>query len=342
MTDFERSKIRPASVGVSPAPKLISLEEARTSRNLSNVASILKTDSVKESVKDVPLAEQESSPDLSSPEQTVFRGGSPLSPVAGNPLKPGKNYIDVGEGPNAVPEFHTVIDLPSRKKQNFSRSSRKWKSLFGRRPETATTTTTKPATSSSSFKRPPVRQRSFEDAIKKDNGKVRSKSVDELSREDMENSKGRGLTISYPISRNRYNPQEPGAKTTAGKSKFYVEPDLPPQGVPGTFMKSRVGSPDARVANRAASRDEENTKILKRTQPPPRPATSPPSYRDSVSRTARGGSPGKVNGSESAFFVAGRVDNQTNAKTIEVVRAPSVNSLKTSAPVANDENCTEN
>ncbi|CAB3985921.1 rho GTPase-activating 32-like [Paramuricea clavata] len=333
--DFDRSKIRPASIGVSPPPKLISLEEARTSRNLSSVASRLQTNSVKETDKDVPLAEQESSPDLSSPEQAAFRGGSPLSPIAGSPLKPDKNYIDVGEGPGALPEYHTVIELPSRKKQNITRTNRKWKSLFGKRPETTKTSSTR-----SSLKRPPMRQRSFEDAIKKDPAKVRSKSVDELSREDLENGKGKSLSISYPISRNKYNPQEPGIKTVAGKSKFYVEPDLPPEGMRGTFMKSRVGSPDARVTNKGDSREEEDKKVSKRTQPPPRPAISPPAYRQSVNRTTRSGSPGRVNGDESTFFVAGRVDQRTNAKTIEVVRAPSINSLKPGVPVANEENGT--
>lgn len=333
MVGVDRSKIRPASIGVSPPPKLISLEEARTSRNLTNVVSRLQTNSVKESAKDAPLAEQESSPELSTPEQAASREGSPLSPVSGSPLKPGKNYIDVGEGPSALPEYHTVIDLPPRKKQNITRASRKWKSLFSKRPETAKT-----SSSTSSLKRPtPMRQRSFEDAIKKDSGKVRSKSVDELSAEQLQYGKGKSLSISYPISRNRYNPQESETKVVAGKSKFYVEQDLPPEGVRGTFMKSRVRSPDARVAKIGDSRDGGDNKVSKRTQPPPRPATSPPAYRDSVSRTTKSG---RVNGDESTFFVAGRVDQQTNAKTIEVVRAPSINSLKTGVPVANEENGT--
>ena len=327
IADLDRSRIRPASIGVSPPPKLISLEEARTSRNLSSVAGRLQTNSVKETDKDVPLAEQESSSDLSSPEFAPFRGGSPLSPTATSALKPGKNYIDVGEGPDALPEYHTVIELPSRKKQNITRTNRKWKSLFGKRPETAKTSR------NLSLRRPPMRQRSFEDAVKKDQGKVRSKSVDELSREDMEHGKGKSLSISYPISRNKYNPQE--SVNVTGKSKFYVEPDLPPEGIRGTFMKSRVGSPDARVANTSESRDGEDK--TKRTQPPPRPVTSPPAYRQSVMRT-KSGSPGQVNGKEFTFFVAGRVDKQTNAKSIEVVRAPSLNSLKTAVPVANEEN----
>ena len=337
MFDVDRSKIRPASIGVSPPPKLISLEEARTSRNLTNVVSRLQTNSVKESAKDVPLAEQESSPELSTPEQATSRGGSPLSPIAGSPLKPGKNYIDVGEGPSALPEYHTVIELPSRKKQNITRANRKWKSLFSKRPETGKTS----SNTSSSFKRPtPMRQRSFEDAIKKDSGKVRSKSVDELSAEELQYGKGKSLSISYPISRNKYNPQESETKVVAGKSKFYVEQDLPPEGVRGTFVKSRVRSPDAHVAKTGDSRGGEDNKVSKRTQPPPRPATSPPAYRDSVSRTTKSGSPGRVNGEESTFFVAGRVDHQTNAKTIEVVRAPNINSLKTGVPVANEENGT--
>lgn len=340
MVGVDRSKIRPASIGVSPPPKLISLEEARTSRNLTNVVSRLQTtNSVKESAKDAPLAEQESSSELSTPEQASPRVGSPLSPIAGSPLKPGKNYIDVGEGPSALPEYHTVIELPSRKKQNITRPNRKWKSLFGKRPEIAKTT----SSSTSSFKRPtPMRQRSFEDAIKKDPGKVRSKSVDELSSEELRNGKGKSLSISYPISRNRYNPQESEIKVVAGKSKFYVEQDLPPEGVRGTFMKSRLRSPDARVANTGDFRDGgENSRVSKRTQPPPRPATSPPAYRDSVSRTTKSGSPGRVNGEESTFFVAGRVDQQTNAKTIEIVRAPNLNSLKTGVPVANADNETK-
>jgi hypothetical protein len=239
-------------------------------------------------------------------------------------LKPGKNYIDVGEGPNAVPEYHTVIELPSRKKQNISRGSRKWKSLFGKRPEA-----TKTFSSTSSLKRtPPMRQRSFEDAIKKAPEKVRSKSADELSREDMENGKGKSLSISYPISRNKYNPQESG--TVTGKSKFYVEPDLPPEGMRGTFMKSRIGSPEE-----SRGRGEN---VPKRTQPPPRPATSPPGYRESINRKTSTGSPGRVNGEESTFFVAGRVNQRTNAKTIEVVRAPSITSLKIGEPVANEKN----
>ena len=174
-----------------------------------------------------------------------------------------------------------------------------------------------------------MRQRSFEDAIKKDQGKVRSKSVDELLGEDMENGKGKILSLSYPISRNKYNPQE--SVNVTGKSKFYVEPDLPPEGMRGTFMKSRVGSP-----NELRGVGDKNDS--KRTQAPPRPATSPPSYRESVSRKMRSDSPGHVNGEESTFFVAGRVNQRTNAKSIEVVRAPSISSLKTGAPVANEEN----
>ncbi|XP_028406295.1 rho GTPase-activating protein 32-like [Dendronephthya gigantea] len=332
---YDRSKIRPSSVGVAPAPKLISLEEARSSRNPSKMA---QTESVGVNNKDVPLAEQEeSSPDLSSPEQEGSRGGSPLSPVPGNPLKPGKTYIDVGEGPSALPEYHTVIELPRGKKTNITRGSKKWKSLFGKRPES-----TRTSSHNSSFRRPPLRQRSFEDAIKKDEGKVRSKSVDELSSE--ENKKGKSLSISYPLSRNRYNPQESGGKITAtGKSKFYVEPDLPPEGMRGTFAKAQVGSPDARRINTAGSNEGVSENSSKRAdQRPPRPATSPPGYQRQVRQKSRSDSPGRVNGDESTFFVTGRVNQQTNALSIGVVRAPGVNSLKSGMPVANEENGSAN
>lgn len=334
VSHYDRNRVRPSSVGVSPAPKLISLKEARSSRNSSNAA---QTDSVRGNNKDVPLAEQESSSDLSSPEQEGFRGGSPLSPVPGNPLKPGKNYIDVGEGPGALPQYHTVIELPAHKKQNITRGNKRWKSLFGKRPES-----TRTSSRSSSFRRPPLRQRSFEDAIKKDEGNVRSKSVDELPGE--ENKKGKGLSISYPLSRNRYNPQECGVKTTTtGKSKFYVEPDLPPEGVRGTFAKAQVGSSDARRVNAGRSNEGGSKNNFKRAdQYPCRPPTSPPGYPRQVRQKSRSDSPGRVNGDESTFFVTGRVNQQTNAMSIEVVRAPRVNSLKSGLSVANEENGTVN
>lgn len=314
-----RPQIRPASIGVSPPPKLISLEQARTSRNLSSVVSGLQSRKSKDVNEDVPLAQQECSPELISPDQAAFKGGSPLCPTPGNPLKPGKNYIDVGEGPDSLPEYHTVIDLPSRKKQNTTRN-RKWKSLFGKRPET-----TKSSSGTSSLRQLPMRRRSFEDAIKKDQGTVCSKSVDEPLREAQpESGKRKGL------SHNKYHPQATG--TTSGRSKFYVDPDFPPEGIRGTFVKARFGSPDALLNNSSESRDGENTE---RTVPT-RPITSP-----SDCRQLRSNSPGCLNRDESAFFVAGRVNHQMNTKTIEVVRSSTLKSLKGGgAPSARGENGT--
>ncbi|XP_046852157.1 rho GTPase-activating protein 32-like isoform X2 [Xenia sp. Carnegie-2017] len=279
---FDRSKIRPASVGVSPPPKLISLEEARTSRKSFNVAVRHRhgSNSRDKYGTKVPLAKVDSSPDLSLPEMTSSEAVNPLSQAPGNPIKPGKTYIDVGEGPDALPEFHTVIELP-RKKQNFSRNSKRWKSFFVRRPDSSAKGTTQTsATPSSVSKKPPMRQRSYEDAIKKIPENGLSKSVDEL------------------LHRNQYNPQQTIANATSSKSKFYIEHDLPHDGTAGTYVQSRMTSPDSCVVDTTSQKH-----LSTRTQPPPRPMSPPQDY---LQRKKKSTSPVQINGDDSAFFLAGQ------------------------------------
>ena len=309
------------------------MEEARTSRTLSSVVHSLQSKPSEARDEAVPPAEPEPSPDLGSPEHVPFRGGSP--PFITGALKPGKNYIDVGEGPAAVPEFHAVIELPGRKRQtNITRANRKWKSLFGKRPDNLK------ASPGSSFKRPPARQRSYENPANDNVEKVgiRSQSVDELSRtrpfEEIE--KGKGLLSSNIVSRPKFIQQITGSGSGTSKSKFYLDTDLPLEGIRGTFVKSDVElSFDPRKGGSEASKQG-----IVRSQPPSRPSMSPLPHgqqsADSSSSRPRN-SPLKSKGTESTFFVAGRVNQQTNTKTVEVFRAPSIQSLKTGRSVTNEE-----
>lgn len=310
-----------------------------TSKNLSNVAHNLQSKPSRSNNK-VPLAEPESSPDLSSPENAPCRGGSPAS-LTGT-LKLGKNYIDVGEGPSSLPEYHTVIDLPGRKKlTSMNRSNRKWKSLFGKRSDSL---------KSGSFKRPPARQHSFESPSTADSCEkvhLRSRSVDELSEakpvSEEEAEREKHLHISNPVSRNKFSRQITGSKSS--RSKFYVDTELPAEGTRGTFIKSddKLGNVTARTSIRSDGGKNVSVSTSqgeRHSQPPPRPVTLPTGYEHSASRQSSSktkNSPRRPNGDESTFFVAGRVNPQTNSKTVEIIRAPNIQSLKTGRPVSNEE-----
>nr|XP_018898276.1 PREDICTED: GTPase-activating protein CdGAPr isoform X2 [Bemisia tabaci] len=71
--------------------------------------------------------------------------------------KPDQDYIEVGGGPSCLPkEYHTVIELPSRKRGGSKRSPLGWKSLFSRGSSSVSSSSRKsrsPATCKAADKR---------------------------------------------------------------------------------------------------------------------------------------------------------------------------------------------
>lgn len=98
---------RPKSLPPNPPTKLLSLEEAR--RRGKSVT--------------VPQAP----PPIPSPS-TLIAINTQLRPSTS--MRP--KYIEVGSGPNNLPQYHTVLDLPAPNKRGLKRSPSGWRGLFSR------------------------------------------------------------------------------------------------------------------------------------------------------------------------------------------------------------------
>ncbi|KAL0858912.1 hypothetical protein ABMA27_011340, partial [Loxostege sticticalis] len=99
---------RPKSLPLNPPTKLLSLEEARRRGNPSAVLQ---------------------SPQLPPPSGAI-------AAAAHTQLRPSSHlrpkYIEVGSGPNNLPQYHTVLDLPLPGKRGIKRSPSGWRGLFSR------------------------------------------------------------------------------------------------------------------------------------------------------------------------------------------------------------------
>ncbi|XP_028174719.1 GTPase-activating protein CdGAPr-like [Ostrinia furnacalis] len=99
---------RPKSLPLNPPTKLLSLEEAR---RRGNPAASLQS-------PQLPPA----SGAIAAAAHTQLRPSSHLRP----------KYIEVGSGPNNLPQYHTVLDLPIPGKRGVKRSPSGWRGLFSR------------------------------------------------------------------------------------------------------------------------------------------------------------------------------------------------------------------
>ncbi|XP_026322663.1 GTPase-activating protein CdGAPr [Hyposmocoma kahamanoa] len=104
---------RPKSLPLNPPTKLLSLEEARRRGGKSVPATTL------------------------SPRLPPAEGAIAAAASAGTQLRPQGDakpkYIEVGSGPNNLPQYHTVLDLPlSGAKRGLKRSPSGWRGLFSR------------------------------------------------------------------------------------------------------------------------------------------------------------------------------------------------------------------
>ncbi|XP_068622140.1 GTPase-activating protein CdGAPr [Battus philenor] len=107
---------RPKSLPLNPPTKLLSLEEARR-RGLGAGAG---TGAPPASGAIAAAAAATSAP---SPHDRQLRPAGHLKP----------KYIEVGSGPNNLPQYHTVLDLPlSGSKRGLKRSPSGWRGLFSR------------------------------------------------------------------------------------------------------------------------------------------------------------------------------------------------------------------
>ncbi|XP_022823995.1 GTPase-activating protein CdGAPr [Spodoptera litura] len=102
---------RPKSLPINPPTKLLSLEEARRRGQAGGAGS--------------PRSPR--SPRLPASGAIAAAAGQ-LRPSAH--LRP--NYIEVGSGPNNLPQYHTVLELPAPGKRGLKRSPAGWRGLFAR------------------------------------------------------------------------------------------------------------------------------------------------------------------------------------------------------------------
>ncbi|XP_037300217.1 GTPase-activating protein CdGAPr isoform X3 [Manduca sexta] len=104
---------RPKSLPINPPTKLLSLEEARRRGRASGSSP----------PRSAPPAPPSPSPSASASPSAPLRPTAHLQP----------QYIEVGSGPNNLPQYHTVLDLPlSGAKRGVKRSPSGWRGLFTR------------------------------------------------------------------------------------------------------------------------------------------------------------------------------------------------------------------
>ncbi|XP_032525830.2 GTPase-activating protein CdGAPr isoform X2 [Danaus plexippus] len=96
---------RPKSLPLNPPTKLLSLEEARRRGRPARTSP--PADHVR----------------LSTPDTMALRPASHLTP----------KYIEVGSGPNNLPQYHTVLELPGPGNKRLKRSPSGWRGLFTRK-----------------------------------------------------------------------------------------------------------------------------------------------------------------------------------------------------------------
>ncbi|CAH2056065.1 unnamed protein product, partial [Iphiclides podalirius] len=106
---------RPKSLPLNPPTKLLSLEEARR-RGVRGERSAGPPPSG-------AIAAAAAAPCAPAPRDRDLRPAAHLKP----------KYIEVGSGPNNLPQYHTVLDLPlSGGKRGLKRSPSGWRGLFSR------------------------------------------------------------------------------------------------------------------------------------------------------------------------------------------------------------------
>ncbi|KAJ8706395.1 hypothetical protein PYW08_011021 [Mythimna loreyi] len=103
---------RPKSLPINPPTKLLSLEEARRRGQVGGAAP------------------------APSPRLPAASGAIAAAAAANTQLRPSSHlrpkYIEVGSGPNNLPQYHTVLDLPAPGKRGLKRSPSGWRGLFTR------------------------------------------------------------------------------------------------------------------------------------------------------------------------------------------------------------------
>ncbi|XP_050557742.1 GTPase-activating protein CdGAPr isoform X2 [Spodoptera frugiperda] len=101
---------RPKSLPINPPTKLLSLEEARRRGQAGGAPG--------------------------SPGSPRLPPSGAIAAAAATQLRPSghlrPNYIEVGSGPNNLPQYHTVLDLPAPGKRGLKRSPSGWRGLFVR------------------------------------------------------------------------------------------------------------------------------------------------------------------------------------------------------------------
>ncbi|XP_063898735.1 GTPase-activating protein CdGAPr isoform X4 [Helicoverpa armigera] len=102
---------RPKSLPINPPTKLLSLEEARRRGQAGGAPAL-------------------------SPRLPPASGAIAAAAAANTQLRPSSHlrpkYIEVGSGPNNLPQYHTVLELPAPGKRGLKRSPSGWRGLFTR------------------------------------------------------------------------------------------------------------------------------------------------------------------------------------------------------------------
>ncbi|XP_073965247.1 GTPase-activating protein CdGAPr [Choristoneura fumiferana] len=100
---------RPKSLPLNPPTKLLSLEEARRRERCTSTVQ---------------------SPRLPAPSGAIAAAAAETQLRPSGHLRP--KYIEVGSGPDNLPQYHTVLDLPLPAKRGLKRSPSGWRGLFSR------------------------------------------------------------------------------------------------------------------------------------------------------------------------------------------------------------------
>ncbi|XP_026735080.1 GTPase-activating protein CdGAPr isoform X3 [Trichoplusia ni] len=108
---------RPKSLPINPPTKLLSLEEARR-RGAAGSGRAAGSPRLPPASGAIAAA---------AADNTQLRPSSHLRP----------KYIEVGSGPNNLPQYHTVLDLPVPGKRGVKRSPAGWRGLFSRSKQRA-------------------------------------------------------------------------------------------------------------------------------------------------------------------------------------------------------------